>query len=264
MTLVVRPTTLGVMTIAFFLKNLLGSLLLPPANGLLLLGLAAFFRRRRGAFALALSGGLLLLLQSLPPVANTLIASLEAQAGPVLTEPRGAQAIVVLGSGLNIAAAEYGGDTATERSLIRLRYGARLARQFQLPVLVSGGRPPKATQSEAEVMADIMQHEFGVTVRWRESESADTADNATMSARILKQAGIQRIVLVTQAFHMARAQRLFEAAGLEVIAGPTDFKGRHLSTLGVLNWLPQAKAVETSYYALHEWLGILWLQLRRH
>ncbi len=251
---------------AFFLKNLLGSLLLPPTNGLLLLSLAALFRRRRWSFALALSGGLLLLLQSLPPVASTLIASLEAQAGPALTDPQGAQAVVVLGSGLNLAAAEYGGDTAwrhNERSLIRLRYGARLAEQFELPVLVSGGRPQKATQSEAEVMADIMQREFGVTVRWREIASSDTADNATISARILKQAGIQRIVLVTQAFHMARAKRLFEATGLEVIPGPTDFKSAQWNELGGFNWLPQAKAMQTSYYALHEWLGILWWQLSR-
>ena len=251
------------MSIAFILKNLFGTLLLPPANGLLLLGLAALFRRRPWAFRLGLAGGILLLAQSLPPVANSLMASLEppAAAGPL--DPAGAQAIVVLGSGLNIAAEEYGADTVNERGLVRLRYGATLARRHQLPVLVSGGRPYKATRSEAEVMADIIEREFGVAVRWREMASEDTADNAARSARILQTAGIRRVVLVTQAFHMPRAQRLFEAAGLEVVPGPTDFKGRRRDTPGMLDWLPQAKALQTSYYALHEWLGILWLQLSR-
>ena len=250
------------MSIAFLCKMLLGTLLLPPANGLLLLGLAALFRQRRWAFGLALAGGGLLVAQSLPLVAQALIAPLEQRAGPVLSNPAGAQAIVVLGSGLNINAAEYGGETVTERSLIRLRYGARLARQYQLPVLVSGGRPYQASHSEAEVMADILEQEFGVIVRWRETESQDSADNARMSAAILQAAGIRRVVLVTQAFHMPRAQRLFEAAGFEVIAGPTDFKGRQGGPLTAQDWLPQAKATHTSYYALHEWLGLAWMALR--
>jgi uncharacterized SAM-binding protein YcdF (DUF218 family) len=222
------------MSIAFLLKNLMGTLLLPPANALLLLGLAALCRKRRWAFGLALLGGLLLLLQTMPPVANALMRSLEQKAGPALVDASGAQAIVVLGSGLNIDAAEYGGDTVNERSLIRLRYGATLARQLHLPILVSGGRPFKASRSESEVMAEIIERELGIPVRWRETESQDTADNAAMSAAILKAAGVKRIVLVTQAFHIPRAQLLFEAAGLEVIAGPTDFKGRSASQLGCL------------------------------
>ncbi|PKO89734.1 MAG: YdcF family protein [Betaproteobacteria bacterium HGW-Betaproteobacteria-10] len=249
------------MSLVFFLKILVSTPLLPPTNGLLLLALAALFRRRRWAFGLALCGGLLLLAQSLPPVANALIATLEQRAGPALTDPAGAQAIVVLGSGLQIAAEEYAGDTANERSLVRLRYGATLARRLQLPLLVSGGRPDKASRSEAEVMAEIIEREFGIPVRWQEIESKDTADNATMSATILKAAGIHRVILVTQAFHMPRAKHLFEAAGLEVIPGPTDFKGRRDKPLEVFGWLPQASALHTSYYALHEWLGLAWARV---
>lgn len=251
------------MSIAFLFKNLLGALLLPPGNGLLLLGLAALCRKRRWAFGLAMAGGLLLFAQSLPPVAAVLIASLEERAGPALRQPAGAQAIVVLGSGLRRKAVEYASDTANERSLVRLRYGAALARQFQLPLLVSGGSPEQSSRSEAEVMAEIIEGEFGVAVRWRETESKDTADNAAMSARILQAAGVRRVVLVTQAFHMPRARRLFEAAGLEVIPGPTDFKSGPWEMPGPFDFLPQAKALQTSYYALHEWLGILWLELLR-
>ena len=64
------------MSIALLLKNLVGTLLLPPANALLLLGIASLCRKRRWAFGLALLGGLLLLLQTLPPVANALMLSL--------------------------------------------------------------------------------------------------------------------------------------------------------------------------------------------
>jgi len=249
------------MSSVFLFKNLLGTLLLPPTNGLLLLLVAALFRRRRWAFGLALIGGVLLFLQSLPIVASNLIAALEAQAGGVFVSAQGARAIVVLGSGLRRDAPEYGSDTVNERSLVRLRYGATLARRLQLPVLIAGGVPLHASRSEADVMAAIAEREFGVPVRWKESESRDTADNARMSAQILEPAGIRRVVLVTQAFHMPRARQLFEGAGLEVIPAPTDFKGLGDGPLEVFDFLPQPRALQTSYYALHEWLGLAWISL---
>ena len=249
------------MSSVFLFKNLLGTLLLPPANGLLLLLVAGIFRRRRWAFGLALIGGALLFLQSLPIVAGNLIAPLEARAGGVFVSAQGARAIVVLGSGLRRDAPEYGSDTVNERSLVRLRYGTTLARRLQLPVLIAGGVPQQASRSEADVMAAIAEREFGVPVRWKESESRDTADNAKMSAQILVPAGIGRVVLVTQAFHMPRARQLFEAAGLEVIPAPTDFKGPGDGPPVVYDFLPQARAIQTSYYALHEWLGLAWIAL---
>ena len=249
------------MSIAWFFKSLLSALLLPPGNGLLLLAIAGLGRRRRWAFSLAFLGAFLLLLQSLPLVGSALMGTLERRAGPVLQEAAGAQAIVVLGSGLELDAEEYGGDTATDRTLVRTRYGATLARRFALPVLVSGGRPANAMRSEAEVMADILENEFKVPVRWRETQSLDTIQNAALSAAILKAAGVRRIVLVTQAFHMPRAVRLFRAAGLEVVPAPTHFKAGGLVLLSVNDFLPRASALHNSFYALHEWLGIAWLGL---
>lgn len=248
---------------AWLLKTLLGTLLLPPTNALLLLGLAGVFRKRRWSFGLAVFAGLLMLAQCLPPVSGALIVTLEDRAGSVPTDPAGAQAIVILGSGLNMGAREYGGDTANERSLIRLRYGATLARRFHLPVLVSGGTPLTAERSESDVISDILEREFGIPVRWRETQSKDTADNARMSAKLLHAAGMRRIVLVTQAFHMPRARRLFEDAGLEVIPAPTDFKHGREKALTPLDWLPQARALYNSYYALHEWLGLAWFKMVR-
>ncbi|MBS1140432.1 MAG: hypothetical protein H6R13_1885 [Proteobacteria bacterium] len=249
------------MSIAWFIKSLLSALLLPPGNGLLLIAVAGLGRRRRWAFPLAFLGGFLLLLQSLPLVGSGLMGTLERRAGPVLQDVAGAQAIVVLGSGLELDAEEYGGDTASDRTLVRTRYGATLARRFALPVLVSGGRPAKAMRSEAEVMADILESEFKVPVRWREMQSLDTIQNAAMSAAILKKAGVRRIVLVTQAFHMPRAVRLFRAAGLEVVPAPTHFNAGGAGPFSVTDFLPSASALHNSFYALHEWLGIAWLTL---
>lgn len=248
------------MTLTLLLKGVLAAGILPPGNGLLLLGLAAVYRRRRWAFGLAMLGGGLLFLQSLPLVGTALMGTLEARAGAWQVETAGAQAIVVLGSGLIRPVEAFGGETATDRTLIRLRRGAQLARDTQLPLLVSGGRPLNAELSEAAVMAAILTREFDVPVRWQEEESVDTVGNARHSAEILHRAGITRIVLVTQAFHMPRARMLFEAQGLVVIPAPTHFISQNGGGFDVASLLPQASALHNSYYALHEWLGLLWLQ----
>lgn len=244
--------------LAWLLKTMLATLLLPPGNGLVLLGLAAMKRRRRWAYGMALLGGGLLFLQSLPLVGTALMGTLESRAGAWAPDMAGAQAIVVLGSGLIRPVAEFGGETATDRTLIRLRRGAQLARETHLPVLVSGGRPLHAENSEAAVMAAILEREFGVAVRWQEDQSEDTAGNARQSAQLLGQDGVRRIVLVTQAFHMPRARWLFEAQGFTVIPAPTHFVARNGGGFEASSLLPSAAALHNSYYALHEWLGIAW------
>ena len=251
------------MSFAWTLKILISTLLLPPGNGLALLCVAGLYRRRRWAFGLAVAATLLSIAQCLPVVADALIATLENQSAAIApgapAPPAGA--IVVLGSGLATDAAEYGGDTSTERTLVRARYGATLARRYALPVLVTGGRPINAGRSEAEVMAGILDAEFGVKVRWREDEAMDTAGNAAGSARLLKAAGIDRILLVTHAFHMPRARLHFEQAGLEVVPAPTAFFSHPDDDWLLGDFLPQPKALQMSYYALHEWLGMTWLAL---
>ncbi|MDR2837230.1 MAG: YdcF family protein [Azonexus sp.] len=249
------------MTTAWFLKNLFATLLLPPANGFWLLALAGLWRKRRWAGALAASGALLLLAQSLPPVANWLTSTLEERAGPVLDDPQGAEAIVILCGGL-ADAAEYGGETINQRSLARARYGAVVARRYPLPVLVSGGQPVGKQRPEADILSEALEQEFGVAVRWRETASLDTADNAILSAERLRAAGIRRIILVTQAFHMPRARRLFTAAGLEVIPAATGLGQSHIWPEHPIDWLPQASALHNAYFALHEWLGIAWLDVQ--
>ena len=70
-----------------------------------------------------------------------------------------------------------------------------------------------------------------------------------------------RILLVTSAFHMCRAQRLFERQGLKVLPFPVDFqaRGRWAGPLwrDPTQWLPSARALDDSSRALRELLGRL-------
>jgi uncharacterized SAM-binding protein YcdF (DUF218 family) len=109
-------------------------------------------------------------------------------------------------------------------------------------------------------MAKVLREEFAVPVRWVEQESDDTAQNAIFSARILQQAGVRRILLVTDALHMPRARRIFERSGMQVVPAPTVFYSRERPN--PLRWLPSASALRLSQYALHEWIGMAWYGLR--
>ena len=123
-------------------------------------------------------------------------------------------------------------------------------------LLVSGGSPYGGRPSEAELGAELLSRDFDVAVRWQESGSRNTWENALFSARLLERAGVRRIVLVTSAAHMPRALWCFERNGLEVVAAPVGFFGGPTRRpLG--GWLPEARAVGQSGALLNEAAGRL-------
>lgn len=168
---------------------------------------------------------------------------------------------MVLGGGRN-GGREYAAPTSGRWTLARLRHGARLYRATGLPILVTAGDPGAIGVSGAQLMRQTLERDFRVPVRWVEADSRTTLENARFSARLLHQAGIRRVLLVTQAWHMPRSVRVFERAGLEVIAAPTDYSEAGPLERGLYALLPAAGALEDTRRALHEWVGMLWYRLR--
>ncbi len=245
------------------LNRLAEWLLLPPGLVLLLWLGAALLRPPRLRRALAAAGALLLYAGSIPVVSQALMASLEDTPPVNLAEAANAGAIVVLAGGRHPGSPEYGGDTVSARTLTRLRYGVWLQRRTGLPLLLSGGvvgsRP---APPEAELMARIAREELGAGEIWTETASRSTAGNARLSSTLLSDRGVRRIVLVTEAFHMPRARRVFEATGLEVLPAPTGYSYAGEMDRGPWAWVPRAAALEQTALALHEYLGRLWYLFR--
>ena len=244
----------------------LSTLLLPPVNIVLLLLLALWWRKRARGLATASlwAGGGLLVALSMPLVADVLCRQVEVY--PPLSEAAladtDAGAIVVLAGGWR-RAPEYGGPTVNLFSLERLTYGAWLHRRTGLPVAVTGGLIRDSNSiSEASLMAGVLADEFGVEPRWVEARSRNTAENALFTVPLLKEAGIRHILLVTHAFHMARAVPLFEARGIEVTPAPMAFYASPEFRFWGASLVPGAKALWRSYLALHELLGQAWYSLR--
>lgn len=247
---------------SWFITNTVATFLLPPLSLLLVLGLGIFllYRRRKSAKAAFLGTFVLIWLATTPYVAESGLHLLEARTAALDTS-RQADAIVILGGGTYFHAPDYAGqDTISEQTLVRLRYGARLQRETGEPILVSGGKPLGNRLSEAQQMKAALEQDFRVPVRWTEDTSDNTFENAHHSFGILQHQGIRRIYLVTHAWHMPRAAKVFRRAGFDVIEAPTGFTTRYRTDL--LAFLPRAESLVDSKIFVHETIGLLWYQVR--
>ena len=261
------------------LKPVLSALLLPPAPFLVLAlaGVGLVRRRPRAAralVALACAGAWLCAcagaarwveaswLSSPPPLDGVARDELKARAAAGVP-----MAIVVLGGGVLPSAPEYGSADLTSASLFRLRYGIWLGRQTGIPVAASGGvgwGPTDASiRPEAARMAEIAEREYGAPLRWVESTSRDTHENATATMALLRPAGVREIVLVTHGTHMPRALREFRAAAAAqagsapVRITPATMGGAWPADSALLRWLPSSEGNQRMRAALHEVLARL-------
>jgi uncharacterized SAM-binding protein YcdF (DUF218 family) len=241
-----------------------------------LAGLLLARRRRATGVLLVLAALGALTAASTPYVAERLLASLETPALPVppavavapaqrpatpadpITAGSTPSAIVVIGGGLSREAPEYGSDTVNSATLTRLRYAAWLHRRTGLPILVSGGRPHATRLSEADTMRDALVGDFNMAPRWVEGESLNTRENAVRAQALLAADSVRHVYLVTHAWHMPRAQRAFERAGLQVVPAPTGYQS---ITPFPLAWVPSAQSLRDTHLAMREWLGEAWYRL---
>jgi uncharacterized SAM-binding protein YcdF (DUF218 family) len=198
---------------------------------------------------MAWGGVLLLFVLSMPAVSGALLRGLETAPPFDIAHAADARAIVIIGGGKRRHAAEYGGDTLGELTLERVRYGAVVARLTHLPILVSGGSV-YGGETEAKLMQEALEREFGQQVQWLEARSRTTHENALRSAEILHAAGIRRVILVAHNFDMRRASAEFTDAQIETIPAPTGGSVEHPDSL--LDFLPSMSGLRGSYYALYE------------
>ena len=241
--------------------DLLKALSLPPANlvAVIVVGLLLRRRTRRIGTAVAAIGAVLLYLLSTSFVASRLLIAVEAgvdapqSAGTSSAQP---QAIVILSSGYGYVAPA--GDTVTvdAMTLERLRQGVRLHRATGLPVLVTGGGAEDDPEPVGALMAKVLRDDFGISPKWIDIRASSTHENAQFSARILKKQGIFTVYLVSQAWHLPRAVAAFEAAGLSPLPMPSTYS--RAARPGLRTFLPSAKALQASYNAFHEVLGLAW------
>jgi uncharacterized SAM-binding protein YcdF (DUF218 family) len=196
----------------------------------------------------------------MPAVSSALIVSLERNLPVAAGDASPPGAIVVLGGEVVRTEGDSVGARVGPLTLERLRAAAELHRKTDLPIIVSGGTTQTQAPAVGTLMAASLSTDFRTPVAWTEAKSRDTWENAAFSAEILRAQGIKSVYVVTHAWHMRRALIAFAPTGLAVIAAPTplDKPAGPIAS----DFMPRVTGWETTYFALHEWIGCAWYALR--
>ncbi len=171
-----------------------------------------------------------------------------------------ADAIVVLSSG---GRHKVPGESNIHewRDPDRFFAGISLFRKGKAPKLFfTGGTTPYEIQSKDEgtlykrkaISLGIPSHAITTT-----SKVINTAQEAIEIRRLLnQQKSPSQILLVTSAFHMKRAKKLFERQGLLVHPFPVDFiTSKSSPWQSPYQWIPNSQSLYKSSRALREILG---------
>lgn len=235
-----------------------------PLGLTLLLVLAGLLLRRRALIWAALA---VLWLASTPIISALGFRAVEGWAERRLsTDVPLADAIVVLSDGGRVVAP---GPAAISESGDPDRFygGMELFRAGKAPLLVfTGGWAP--WEANAPLEGEILKK---YAIAWGVPPErvittglvTNTADEAQAVATLLRerQTNAPRVLLVTSAFHMPRAQRLFEGTGLAVTPFPVDFQVSEAGVLSVIDFVPSAGALERTQTAVREVYGRLFYAL---
>mgnify|MGYP003487518409 FL=1 len=211
---------------------------------------------------------LLLFLTATPILSSMYIALLEAQYPPFqATSTSKFDAVVVLAGGVFQKGSLRPTDEVSDASRQRTGCGAGLWQQNLAPkLLLTGG---DATVFRTGLMESHEMKRWALRLGVPESailieeQSRTTYENAVQTKAIL---GSGRIILVTAAYHLPRAVRLFEKQGFVVTPFPCGYESQHTPQQAweqatLFDFLPTAKALLITTQAVDEVAGIIvyWL-----
>lgn len=202
---------------------------------------------------------------SCPASAGLLARTLSNGYRPIASagEARGAQAVVVLGSGsVNLRAAGRQLSSVTMDAGLRVLEAARLFDLLRGPLVIASGGVTEHDGAAAPEAAALQRALIDLGVRadriLPESHSKNTHDEAIIIKQMLAARGITQFVLVTSPLHMRRSMLVFEAQGLHPVPGVAPLVPDRSAGSSAL--LPSDLWLTIGDSALYEWLarGYYW------
>lgn len=226
--------------------------------------LVGLFKKRFAYIAVAAA---LLYVGSMPIVSDALFRQIESN--EVKLTPQDTpqvDAIVVLGGMLSWVSSKQGlvpewGDPD------RFFAGIDLMAAGRAPTLIfTGGKFPwdLGLEAEGHVLKRYAQRmNIPAEKIWVTADVQNTEQEAREVGKLLRAPDGERkkIILVTSAFHMKRAEMLFSKVGLEIFAYPVDFKSAQ-TALTPMSFLPNVSALGTTDAAIREALGIVFYRIK--
>ena len=259
----------------FSLKKILAPLFSPLSIcvELMILGLVllVFSRKQKTGKVLVALGMVVLVLCSYEGVSGRILQTLESQypqlnLAQVTSQEDDGRAIRFVKWVVVLAGGVVGDPTLpiqlqiSHHSRVRLMEGIRLHRLLPgSKIILTGGigfdGPPEAT-----TLSRVAQ-ELGVAKSDMvlEVESRDTKDHPLYVRHLVKD---EPFILVTSAFHMPRAMKLFVKQGLAPIPAPAGPWKPAKEFWSPGNLFPSASGLRLAELAYHEYMGITWAWIR--
>lgn len=228
----------------FFLSKLLVIFISPFTWILLTLLLGIVVRNVRYGRRLLITSLILALLFS-----NRLILDVVARAWDIQSYPKGNQkysCAILLGG---FASEDRNGNGYLNSSADRFIQAATLYNQKNVShILMSGGNVAflKSKFREADYVS-VRLNELNIpdSAIIIENQAKNTLQNAQFAKKLLQNKQLMPpYLLVTSAFHMRRSMMTFQAAGVDVVACPSDFKAGNRK-FAIDDLLPHADALDT-------------------
>tara|TARA_B100001113_G_C20985682_1_gene568137 strand:+ start:152 stop:889 length:738 start_codon:yes stop_codon:yes gene_type:complete len=198
----------------------------------------------------------LLIVFSLPIVSTYLIKLLEQDYKPIA--PRDipvADTVVVLSGMLRAIEGNDGFKYEFTDSVDRIIAGMQILNlnKAKKIILTQGKLPWSVGISEGKHLADFIQSQGIEIDKIRLTQIVqNTHDEAIAVSNMLPKNS--EIILVTSAFHMPRAKKVFQNQSLNVIPYAVDFR-QSAKKMDVLDFLPRAKAFNESSLFFKELIG---------
>ena len=213
---------------------------------------------------ISLIGVFILIVCSLPVVSDKLVAYLESDYQ--LSKPaniESADAIVVLSGMIKRIDSKEGLDYEFGGAVDRIFAGIDLFKEERAPklILTRGKLPWSVGIPEGEYLKDIVIKNGISENNILLTENVVNTDQEAKATKKLLSVDSPKVILVTSAFHMPRAQLVFEAAGINVVPFPVDFQ-KGLSKITFMSFMPSANALSETSFFVREMIGRTYYNLK--
>jgi len=225
--------------------------------GLIVLGIIFNLRK------FSLFGIIVLILSSLPIISNKFIAYLEKDYQPIeIADVENVDAIVVLSGMIRVIGDEENLKYEFTDSVDRFFAGLDLFNNNKSPILIltRGKMPWSLGIAEGEYLKEL-------AIKYGVSEEniilTDEVQNTDQEAKAIKEILTEdaKIILVTSAFHMPRAEKVFKAANINLIPFPVDFQNSKSKTT-MMDFIPSAGSLFDTSHFVREMIGRLYYNLK--
>ena len=243
-----------------YLHKILPLLVSPLSIVLIIILIGTFFKSKK----ISLLGLLILIFCSLPIISNKLIFYLEKDYSlQSIKDVSKSDAIVVLSGMISTIKTKEKLSYEFNGSIDRILSGIDLIKKDKASflILTNGKMPWSIGIPEGEYLKDF-SIKYGIPEdKILLTDNVQNTDQEAKSVKKLLKTNEANIILVTSAFHMPRAKKVFEATNIKVIPFAVDFRTL-TKKITIIDFIPSANSLKDTSNFFREMIGRLYYNLK--